>query len=56
MPWEKSFDLDDATDKAAAVFWAKGYEATSISDLVAAMGINKGSLYNAFGDKRRLFI
>lgn len=56
MPWEKSFDLDEATDKAAAVFWSKGYEATSISDLVAAMGVNKGSLYNAFGDKRSLFL
>lgn len=56
MPWEKSFDLDEATDKAAAVFWSKGYEATSVSDLVTAMGVNKGSLYNAFGDKRSLFL
>lgn len=56
MPWVKSFDLNEATDKAAAVFWSKGYEATSITDLVAAMGLNKGSLYNAFGDKRTLFI
>ncbi|MCP4383992.1 MAG: helix-turn-helix transcriptional regulator [Hyphomicrobiales bacterium] len=37
------------------VFWAKGYQATSISDLVAAMRINKGSLYNAFGSKQALF-
>ena len=56
MPWEKTFDLDEATDKAAAVFWSKGYEATSIADLVAAMGVHKGSLYNAFGDKRSLFL
>jgi len=55
MPWEKAFDLDEATDKAIAVFWQKGYEATSISDLVDGMEINKGSLYNAFGSKKALF-
>lgn len=55
MPWEKSFDLDDAVDRAARVFWAKGYEATSMADLVEGMGINKGSLYNAFGNKKALF-
>lgn len=55
MPWEKTFDLDEATDKAISVFWQKGYEATSISDLVDGMEINKGSLYNAFGSKKALF-
>jgi len=55
MPWEKSFDLDDAVDRAQKVFWAKGYEATSITDLTNGMGINKGSLYNAFGSKKELF-
>ena len=55
MPWEKTFDLDDATDRAIAVFWNKGYEATSMADLTSAMGINKGSLYNAFGSKKALF-
>lgn len=55
MPWEKAFDLDEATDKAIKVFWQKGYEATSISDLVDGMEINKGSLYNAFGSKKALF-
>ena len=55
MPWEKSFDLDAAVDCATEVFWAKGYEPTSISDLVDGMGINKGSLYNAFGSKKDLF-
>lgn len=55
MPWEKSFDLDEATDKAIKVFWKKGYEATSMSDLIEGMGINKGSLYNAFGSKKELF-
>ncbi|MEO9874400.1 MAG: TetR/AcrR family transcriptional regulator [Anderseniella sp.] len=55
MPWEKTFDLDEATDKAISVFWQKGYEGTSISDLVEGMEINKGSLYNAFGSKKALF-
>lgn len=55
MPWEKSFDVDLATDKAIAVFLDKGYEGTSVSDLMESMGINKGSLYNAFGSKRELF-
>ena len=55
MPWEKNFDLDKATDKAIQVFWKKGYEGTSMSDLIDAMGINKGSLYNAFGSKDELF-
>lgn len=55
MPWEKSFDIDDAIDRATEVFWAKGYEAASLSDLLKAMGINKGSFYNAFGSKKKLF-
>lgn len=56
MPWKKTFDIDQATQKAIEVFWAKGFEATSISDLVEAMEINKGSLYNAFGSKNDLFL
>lgn len=55
MPWEKNFDLDVALDKAIKVFWKKGYEGTSMSDLINAMEINKGSLYNAFGSKDELF-
>ena len=55
MPWEKTFDIDEATDRATEVFWKKGYEATSLSDLTEAMQINKGSLYNAFGSKKALF-
>lgn len=39
-----------------AIFWAKGFAATSTDDLVKAMGIGRQSLYNAFGDKRRLYI
>ena len=55
MPWEKSFNLDNALARATKVFWAKGYAATSMADLVDAMEINKGSLYNAFGSKKALF-
>jgi TetR/AcrR family transcriptional regulator, transcriptional repressor for nem operon len=55
MPWVKDFDEDVVIDRATKVFWAKGYEATSISDLVEAMQINKGSLYNAFDSKAALF-
>jgi len=56
MPWEKTFDVEDAVSRAIAVFWDKGYVATSMADLTRAMGINKGSLYNAFGSKKKLFI
>lgn len=55
MPWEKSFDESEALLDAMAVFWKKGYEGTSISDLIDATGINRGSLYNAFGGKRQIF-
>ncbi len=56
MPWEKQFDVDAALAKAMQAFWARGYEATSVQDLVACMGLNRGSLYDTFGDKRSLFI
>jgi TetR/AcrR family transcriptional repressor of nem operon len=56
MPLDKQFDTDAALTKAMHAFWAHGYEATSVQDLVDCMGINRGSLYATFGDKRRLFI
>ncbi len=56
MPWEKRFDVDDALQKAMEAFWARGYEATSVQDLLDCMGINRGSLYDTFGDKRALFL
>ena len=54
MPWEKSFEIDATLDKAAEVFSVKGYEATSVADLVKAMGVNRGSLYATFGNKHDL--
>lgn len=56
MPWEKSFDEELAVEKAMDVFWQKGFEAASISDLLSAVDLSKGSFYNAFGDKRQLFV
>jgi TetR/AcrR family transcriptional repressor of nem operon len=56
MPWEKKFDTDEALERAMHAFWAHGYEATSVQDLLGTMGLNRGSLYATFGDKRSLFI
>jgi TetR/AcrR family transcriptional repressor of nem operon len=56
MPWEKTFDANEALTNAMHAFWSRGYEATSISDLVGCMGVNRGSLYATFGDKRSLFL
>jgi TetR/AcrR family transcriptional repressor of nem operon len=52
----RSFDPDYVLDRAMHAFWARGFEATSIEDLVACTGINRASLYGAFGDKRDLFL
>ncbi|MBR9653595.1 TetR/AcrR family transcriptional regulator [Thalassovita aquimarina] len=51
----RRFDKYAALDKAVRLFWRHGYEATSMSDLVAAMGIGAPSLYAAFGNKADLF-
>ena len=51
----RSFDTEKALDSALRVFRAKGYEGASLSDLTEAMGINRPSMYAAFGDKQSLF-
>jgi AcrR family transcriptional regulator len=52
----RSFDRGAALGSAMLVFWKHGYEATSITDLTAAMGISAPSLYAAYGNKKRLFL
>jgi TetR/AcrR family transcriptional regulator, transcriptional repressor for nem operon len=56
MAGVKQFDRNEVLDRATALFWRRGYEATSIRDLVEATGINRGSLYGTFGDKKGLFL
>ncbi len=52
----RAFDTGVALEKAMHVFWQKGYDAASMADLTAAMGINPPSLYAAFGNKESLFL
>ena len=52
----RQYDPERALADAAKVFWAKGYAATSLDDLAAATGMNRPSLYAAFGDKRELYL
>ena len=51
----RSFDLDHALDTAMHLFWRKGYKGTSLTDLTDAIGVNRPSLYAAFGSKEELF-
>jgi len=52
---KRAFDKAEALDKAMRVFWDNGYSGTSVNDLTETLGINKPSLYAAFGNKERLF-
>ena len=52
----KTFENNEALSKAQELFWEKGYEATSLSELINHMGISRQSLYNTFGNKHDLFI
>jgi TetR/AcrR family transcriptional repressor of nem operon len=52
----RTFDREAVLDEALEVFWHQGYEATSVQDLVEAMGIHRASLYNTFGGKHALYL
>ncbi len=56
MARTKDFDEDEVLAKAVRIFWDKGYNGTSMQDLVDGLGISRSSLYDTYGDKRALFI
>ncbi|MDI3341903.1 MAG: TetR/AcrR family transcriptional regulator [Sphaerobacter sp.] len=56
MARTKEFSPDAALQAAMELFWQKGYEATSVADLVEHLGIGRGSLYATFGDKHQLYL
>ncbi|GAW33280.1 HTH-type transcriptional repressor ComR [Roseovarius sp. A-2] len=56
MGRHREYDVDQVIDAALHAFWARGFGATSISDLVDVTGVNRASLYSVFKDKRGLFL
>ncbi|MGG4142514.1 TetR/AcrR family transcriptional regulator [Paenibacillus algorifonticola] len=56
MARSKEFEINEVLDKAIQLFWAQGYEKTSMNELVNFMGIHRRSIYDTFGDKHALFI
>ncbi len=56
MARQREFDKDAVIERAMLLFWQQGYEATSIRDLKEAMGISSSSMYEAFGDKRGIYL
>lgn len=56
MPWEKAYNETEVLERAMHAFWAQGYKATSMQDLVDATGINRGSIYAAYTNKHTLFM
>ncbi|KJE34879.1 TetR family transcriptional regulator [Thalassospira sp. HJ] len=56
MPRPRAFDEESVLDNAMNIFWSKGFEATSIQDLVDETGLNRASMYASFGDKKALFL
>lgn len=55
MARPREFDETEVLDRALEVFWQKGYEGTSVEELVQATGLSRASLYGAFGDKDQLY-
>lgn len=56
MAGVRQFDEDSAFEQALDTFWAKGFRATSMLDLAKSTGVQRGSLYNAYGDKEEIFL
>lgn len=52
----RTFDPDEVLEQSMRVFWRKGFEATSVDDIVTETGVNRASLYGTFGDKMDLFL
>src|SRR3984957_11528748 len=56
MPRPRGFDSEHVVYRAMELFWTQGYDATSVSDLTAVLGLHPGSMYRTFGDKHALFL